>query len=127
MARLDAEVLSPCEVVEGMDEDAEIHLVSPCHGTCFHRCRLLFSAPSRSRSWIALVGRTQQSANNSIFKNYLRQRLSRRMCDAERHTLHSQLLCNFRRLTRYCQRGTSARLAHHFQIHPSHAAPPASS
>src|SRR5882762_11723997 len=63
----------------------------------------------------------------STLKNYLRQRLSRRMCDAERHTLYSQLLCNFRRLTRYCQRGTSARLSHHFQIHPSHPAPPASS
>src|SRR5437879_10383127 len=49
------------------------------------------------------------------------------MRDAERHALHTELLRNFRRLTRYRQGGPPAHLPHYFQIHPSHAAPPACS
>jgi hypothetical protein len=47
-------------------------------------------------------------------ENHLGQRVSRRMRDAERHTLHSELLRNFCRLARYCQGGTPARLPHYF-------------
>src|SRR5260370_29808616 len=44
---------------------------------------------------------------------------------AERHALYANLLRNLRCLARDRQRRTPARLAHHFQIHPFHAAPPA--
>src|SRR5260370_1776092 len=47
------------------------------------------------------------------------------MRDAERHTLHPNLLRNLRCFACYRQRRTPARLAHHFQIHPFHPAPPA--
>src|SRR5260370_21713333 len=46
------------------------------------------------------------------------------MRDAERCTLYSQLLGYFRRLACDRQSRTPARLPHHFQIHPSHPAPP---
>src|SRR5260370_30487463 len=130
MARLDAEVLSLCKVVEGMDEDTEIYLVSPCHGTFFHRCRWVFSAVSPSRFRVASMRRTQskeKSARNSALKNHLRQRLGLGMRDTKRHSLHTQLLRNFCRLARNRQRWPPACLPHHFQIHPFHAAPPARS
>src|SRR2546421_6218069 len=47
------------------------------------------------------------------------------MRNAERDTLHSELLRDFCRLTRDCQGGTPARLPHHFKIHPFHPAPQA--
>ncbi len=49
------------------------------------------------------------------------------MRNAQRHTLYSQLLRDFRRLTHDRQRRPPARLPHHFQIHPFHSAPPAGS
>src|SRR5438309_1813486 len=61
----------------------------------------------------------------SAFENDLGQRLTFRMRDAERHALHTDLLREFCRLTRNCQCRPPARLPHHFQIYPSHAAPPA--
>src|SRR6266568_3098933 len=47
------------------------------------------------------------------------------MRDAERYTLHPNLLRNLCSLACYRQRRTPARLSHHFQIHPLHPAPPA--
>ena len=114
MALLVLEILSIRRMVGGVDEKAS-------HIRYLRAVGIFSVAVGSFLLFNAAFGK------GSTLKNYLRQRLSRRMRDAERHTLHSQLLCNFRRLTRYCQRGTSARLSHYFQIHPSHSAPPASS
>src|SRR2546429_9266479 len=102
MALLVLEILSVRGMVGGVDEKASYIWYLQAVG--------IFSVAVGSfLLFIAVFGK------GSTLKNDLRQCLSRRMCDAERHTLHSQLLCNFRRHTRYCQRGPSARLSHHFQ------------
>src|SRR6266478_7518296 len=65
--------------------------------------------------------------NFSTLKNHLRQRLSRRVCDAQHDIFHAKLLRYLPRFTPKLQRRPSARFPHHFQIHPSHAPPPARS
>ena len=63
----------------------------------------------------------------SSLENNLRQRLFLGMRDAQGDVLHAELLCDFLRFTGELQRRTPALLAHHFQVHPTHAAPPARS
>jgi hypothetical protein len=76
------------------------------------------------RTTIEAANRTQTVLS---LKNYLRQRLSRCVGDAQRDVSHAELLRYFPCFTAKLQRRPSARFPHHFQIHPSHAASPARS
>ena len=65
--------------------------------------------------------------NCSRLEDDLRKRLLLGVRDAQGDVLYAELLGDFFRLTGELQRRSAAFLAHHFQIHPTHAAPPARS